>query len=186
MRQAKYTESLVAVNQLPPQIADSREFIEVRMTAAQTTENPEEYHRALETLARLHGADPSVELMLFDYYMENRQFDKMLTGVTMIENRIGEDGYTDMLKANHHFLAGEFAESAVSAQKAVSLEPDRRPAWSVLGSNYVRLKDYPRAAAAYQLIQSRFGEKLTRENFVGKPSFAEFVRSDAFNKWLPK
>ena len=184
--QGKYAESLALMNQLPPELADSVEVLRLRVADASRSKNDAEYYRTLGILARKYGDDLSVAMLLVDYYLKEKRFDKVQVGLTMIENRVGSDGLTNTLRSNFYQQTGEYDQAVAYARKAVQLEPDLRRAWVALASGYVLQKNYPQAVATYRTLQTRFGLNLTRKQFEGNPAFGPFLQSEAFKKWLPR
>jgi tetratricopeptide (TPR) repeat protein len=185
-RQGKYAESVALMNQLPPDLADSLEMLRLRVADAAHAKDNAEYYRVLGILARKYGDDPSVALLLMDYYLREKQFDKVQTGFTIIENRVGSDGLTNMMRSNFCQQMGAYDQGVTYARKAVELEPDLRRAWLALASGYLLQKNYPQAVATYRTMQTRFGLTFTREQFASNPNFGPLVQSDAFKKWLPR
>ena len=182
--QGKYSEALGLMNELPPEFAESLEILRAREVAAVSSQNGAEYERALNTIAAKYGDQPSVALLLMPYYLKHRQFGRVSAGFTIIENRVGTDGVTNTLREMFSQQAGALTEAVKYGQKAVAIEPDLPQAWYFLGTSYVYVKNYPQAVASFQTLQTRFGAKLTRDQFVG-PGWEGFTRSDAFKHWMP-
>jgi len=184
--QGKYAESVALMNQLPPELADSLEVLRLRVADASHAKDDAEYYRALGILARKYGDDPSVAVLLMDYYVKEKQVDKVQTGLTIIENRVGSDGLTNTLRSNFCQQTGAYDQGVAYARKAVELEPDLRRAWVALASGYLLQKNYPQVVATYRTLQTRFGLIFTRKQFESNPRFGPLVQSDAFKKWLPQ
>jgi len=184
--QGKYADALNALNQLPAELAETREILQLRASNAMRSNNPTEYHRVLGVLARKYGNDPSVAFSLIDYYYQTKQPDKLEQSISLIERRVGSDGLTNLLRANIYLQNGSYDQTVAYAHKAIDLEPDLQSAWFSLASAYVELKQYPEAVTTYQAVQSRFGAKFDRQRFVSNPKFSGFVQSAAFRKWLPQ
>jgi len=185
-RQGRYAESLALMNQLPAELADSVEVLRLRVADASRAHDDAEYYRTLGILARKYGDDPSVAMILLDYYLKEKQVDKVQAGLKMIENRVGSDGFTNTLRSNFYLQTGGYDQGVAYARKAVNLEPDLRPAWDALASGYVLQKNYPQAVATYRTLQTRFGLTFTRRQFESNANFAPLMQSDAFKKWLPQ
>lgn len=183
--QGKYAEALGLMNELPSEFAESLEILRAREVAAVSSQNGAEYERALNTMAAKYGDQPSVALLLMPYYLKHRQFGRVSAGFTIIENRVGTDGVTNTLREMFSQQAGALTEAVKYGQKAVAIEPDLPQAWYFLGTSYVYVKNYPQAVASFKTLQTRFGAKLTRDQFVG-PGWEGFDQSDAFKHWMPQ
>src|SRR5581483_11395325 len=163
--QGKFVDALNALNQLPPELAENRDILQVRAADAMRSSNLTEYHRILGLLARKYGNDPGVAFILIDYYFQNKQMDKLEESISLIERRVGSDGMTNLLRANIYLQNGSYDQTVTYDRKAIELEPDLQSAWFSLASAYVELKKYPEAVTTYQGLQSRFGAKLDRQRF---------------------
>ena len=184
--QGKFAEALTALSQLPPEIADSLDLLRMRSAEAARLNNNQEYYHILDIMAAKYSNEPSAAMALIDYYLKNRRFDEAQMGITIIENRVGSDGMTNMMHSNIAQQAGNYSAAAAYGRKSVELEPDFRRGWFALATSYVLLKDYPGAVSAFSEMQTRFGAKFSRQVFVGKPVWGGFAESDAFKKWLPQ
>jgi tetratricopeptide (TPR) repeat protein len=184
--QGKFADALTALSQLPPEIADSLDVLRMRSAEAARLNNNQEYYHILDIMAAKYSNEPSAAMALIDYYIKNRQFDKAQTGITIIENRVGSDGMTNMMHSNIAQQAGNYSAAAAYGRKSVEVEPDFRRGWFALATSYVLLKDYPGAVSAFREMQTRFGAKYSRQVFVGKQGWDGFAQSDAFKKWLPQ
>ncbi len=184
--QGAYSQSLEAMNQLPPMLADTLAMLEMRAKDARRANDMNEYYSALSAIALKYGSDPSLGLTLADYYVRNNEVRKAIAGVSSLEDRIGVDGGIYLMRA-HILLEGkDYGESVTNARKAIDLEPGLQGAWYCLAKSYVQLKSYSQAVATYQSMQARFHTSFTRNSFIGDPAFSGFGQSAAFEKWLPQ
>jgi tetratricopeptide (TPR) repeat protein len=184
-RSGDYAGALAVANQLPPEIADSRFVLTVRVTLASLADNKAEHQRILGVLAHKYSNDPTVAFMLIDYYFNLHQMDKAMECVTTIERRVGSDGVTNLLKANIDMMTGAYTQGVGLAQQAIRLEPDLQDAYYSLAVNYVGLKQYAQAIAVYKSLATRFKVKFDRKHFEHEPRFAGLVQSADFQKWMP-
>jgi hypothetical protein len=184
--QGKFADALTILSQLPPEIADSLDVLRLRSAEAARLNNNQEYYHILDIMAAKYSNEPSAVMALIDYYINHKQFDKAHTGITVVENRVGSDGMTNMLHSNVAQQAGNYSAATAYGRKSVELEPDFRRGWFALATSYVLLKDYPGAVSAFREMQTRFGVKYSRQMFVGKTGWEGFTQSEAFKKWLPQ
>lgn len=184
-RSGDFAGALAASNQLPPEIADTRIVLTVRVSLASLAGDKAEYHRLLGVLAHKYSADPAVAFLLIDYYFAEHKMDQALQCVVTIERRVGSDGVTNLLKANIDMMTGAYAQGVASAQQAIQLEPDLKDAYYSLAMNYAGLKQYPQAIGVYKSMITRFKLKFDRQHFEREPRLAGLVQSPDFQKWLP-
>ena len=185
-KQEDHAAALAVVKQLPSEVADSLPMVKLRFVLARRAKDSEEYDRALDTMARKYGNDPSVAWNLVAYYLRNKQFDRVQAEFNLLESRVGSDGVMNAMRSDFYQVTGDYSAAVAAARKAVELEPDLQRAWFSLAKGYVLLKDYSLAVATFQEMQTRFGVAYSRQQFVGMRGWDAFVQSDQFQKWLPQ
>jgi tetratricopeptide (TPR) repeat protein len=185
-RAGKYAEAIAAIDRLPQPLAESRILLTNRAGFATYGQLPAEYDKSLALLAKRHGDDPSAAVMLLDYYFKNNQTARALGAIDAIELRVGVDGLTTLLRANAWLGAGEFAPAIQSAKESIRLEPKRDGGYHTLAAAFIGLKKYPDAVKTYQTLASDFGYRFERQSFLTDATYAGFVKSPEFARWLPK
>ena len=185
-QEGHYADELGALSDLPGAVAGSRPFLLWRSQAALLANRKGEYERVLDIIAAQYGADPSLTISMIDYYLKENQFDKALERINAIEQRVGSDAFTDLLKAGVKSRSGAHDQAIALILHAVEIEPGLSPAWAALAREYVESKNYSRAVVTYQALEFRFGMRYTREGFFRDPDFAEFTQSQEFQRWLPQ
>ena len=184
--QGAYAKSLEAMNELPPMLAETLVMLEMRAKDARRANDMKEYYRVLGQINLKYGSDPSLGITLSDYYLQNNQLVKAIAGISSLENRIGVDGGTHIMRAHLLLEAKDYDGAVRSARKAVDLEPGLEGAWYCLAKSYVQSKNYPQAVVTYRSMQARFHQAFARQTFVSDPEFSAFVQSADFGKWLPQ
>lgn len=182
----QYAEAIDAMGDLPGVVQSSRTFLLMREQAALAAGRKSDYDVMLNRLAEKYSSDPSMALQMVSYDIKENKFDAALGRMAVVEQSVGSDGVTNLMKANVADLSGAYDRALSFASRAVEVEPDLRPAWDALAKESVRLKSYSKAVATYQSMQSRFNLRYTRDIFVRDPDLAEFVQSAEFQKWLPQ
>ena len=175
-----------AMEKLPPAIADSRVMLAQRAALASEAGDDDGYRKTLARLEQLHGKDPAAAFILLDHYFYAKDLDKVLQGITAIEGRVGVDGMTQMLRANIYLMLGKHAEAVTYASKAIEVEPEMKNAYFTLARSHVALGQFAEAVEVFRTLQEDFGYQFTKENFAQDATFARFVDSPQFKKWLPK
>lgn len=184
-RAGDYSGELVALSKLPQPIAESRRLLMVRAATASIAGQDAVYRSTLDVVAQRYGNDPAAAFMLLDHYILENQTANALHSIAVIEQRVGADGATSLLKANVYLLSGAFAPGIACAQESIRLEPQLSSGYFSLARGYVGLQDYPQAISVYRTLSSQFGYRFERRGFAAEPKYAAFVQSDAFAKWLP-
>ncbi len=185
-REGRYAEALAEMERLPEPIANSRVMLQTRVGTASMAKLDDAYRSALSQLAQRYGDDPSAAFLLLDHYFFERQTDRILEAITTIEKRVGVDGVTRLFRANANMMAGRYDETVKYAQESVRLEPDLLDSYYSLAEGYLGQKKYPEVVATLSGAGARFGLVFDRAEFAKDPRYAEFMKSAAFRKWLPK
>jgi tetratricopeptide (TPR) repeat protein len=184
-RKGDYAGASAALEKWPPQIAESRYILVLHAGLAGAAHQDAEERRLRGMIAAKYGDDPATAWSLISYYQQERQFDKALHAVEVVEKRVGVDGTTIQRKAQILYKSGQYVSAIALAQQALRLEPDNKGAYISLGMAYIGNEDYSLAVATFEKLSARFGDKFARAQFR-EARFAGFVRSDVFNQWLPR
>jgi len=182
----KYEESLALMKTMPDAIAQSKVMLMTRAMVAGKVKSKDEHRSALAELARRYGDDPTLAFILMDHYFYLHQTGKAIASIQKIEDRVGADGATSVLRAGVYLDAKDFAHATQAAQKGVELEPDRYAGYDALALCYVLTGKHAQAVETYRQAEGRFDYHFSREMFVKDPRYVEFVKSAAFDEWLPK
>ncbi len=185
-RAGKYAEALDVYKQLPGPIANSRIMLTARASAAALAQRTDEYHAALEKLAQHYSSDPGTAFMLMDHYFKQQDMPKLLKAIDAVEQRVGADGITSIIRSNAYYQAKDVANALRYAEESIRLEPDRMEPYDVRATYLVELGRFAEAVTAYREIETRFDITFSRQIFVEDPSFEKFAASPAFRAWLPK
>jgi hypothetical protein len=137
-------------------------------------------------IGQLFAGDPGAAFMLLDHYFKQQDMPKLLKAIDAVEQRVGADGITSIMRSNAYFQVKDVTNALKYAEESIRLEPDRLDPYDVRATYLVNLGRFPEAVTAYREIETRFGVKFSREIFVDEPSFEKFVASAAFRAWLPK
>jgi hypothetical protein len=172
------------MEKLPAAISDSRVMLVQRASLASEAGDDANYRKMLARLEQLHGNDPAAAFMLLDHYFFAKDLDKCLRSIATIESRVGVDGMTQMLRSNIYMSMGKHQEAITYARKAIEVEPDMTDPYFTLAQSHVSLGQFSEAIEVYSTLQDEFGYQFTRENFAQDPTFAKFIASSQFKKWL--
>jgi hypothetical protein len=172
------------MEKLPAEIADSRVMLVQRASLASEAGDDPNYRKMLARLEQLHGNDPAAAFMLLDHYFYAKNLDKCLQAITAIENRVGVDGMTQMLRSNIYMSLGKHADAVNYARKAIAIEPDMSNAYFTLAQSHVALGQFAEAIEVYTTLQDDFGYQFSKENFAKDATFTKFIASPQFKQWL--
>jgi tetratricopeptide (TPR) repeat protein len=112
-------------------------------------------------IAGKYSNDPAAAQLLQGFYRDTQQYDKALRALDVVEQNLGADGTTSLWRATLYHYRGDDRQAAKLMEKATQLEPDSALAYQGLATEYVALKEYPRATATLQTLRERFGISMT-------------------------
>jgi tetratricopeptide (TPR) repeat protein len=184
-RQGRFADALALSDQIPKPIAESRQMLTARASLAMQAEKMDDYERTLALLASKYSNDPEVAFALVDRYFFKHQTEKLVQTMATIENRVGADGITSLIKVSAYLDAQDFDKAIASGKEAIRLEPDYDRAYTTLALVYVQAKKYEDAVKVFTDVEKRFGVVFERKNLVENPALGEFIKSAAFKRWLP-
>jgi hypothetical protein len=174
----------LAMEKLPPEIADSRFILVQRASLANESHDDEAYRRTLARLEQLHGKDPAAAFVLLDHYFMSKDLEKCLQAISAIESRVGVDGMTQMVRSNIYMTVGKPQEALTFATKAIEVEPDMSTPYFTLAQSHVALGHFAEAVKVYTTLQENFGYEFTKDNFAKNEMFTKFIDSPQFKQWL--
>ncbi len=183
MRTGRFDEAYNAYSKMPLQVKNKRIMITLGITAASRSGDEAKYKKLLGELAHHHGDDPSAAFLLIDHYFYQGAWDKVLSSIDAIESRFGQDGMTELLRANVYLSTEDFAKLERHAKKAMEIEPDFVDPYFSLSTGYINSENFQDAVKIFDQLVSKFGYNFSKEDFLSDPAYSKFVSSKAFKNW---
>lgn len=181
-----YSAALTSYQSLPQDLRENKSIMMMRLAAVSKLQDrqPQEYNAAMSDFRRLFPHDACLDLVCLDQLVEAGAYAEARRSIDRIEAFTGQDAYLDALRANMYRLQGGSANISAAQRefdKAIAAEPTlHEPYWGLVNLS-LQNKDFDRTAELLDRIQ--------RELHVGiadlekLPTYAEFVKSDAYRKW---
>lgn len=183
MREQKYAEWLNKYDGLSPNLKYSRILLLTRVQVASALDDESQYRLSLKELHNRLGDDPTLSLLLLDYYFYEKDFKAAHEALDNLSEHIGGDAAIDALRANIYLSAEDYTKSMKQAEKAIIQDEEYEDAyWTLLNAGILAEK-YDIAVSTLKKLEEIFGYEFAPENFEEEESYAEFVNSDAFVKW---
>lgn len=183
MREQKYDEWLKKYHKLPEKLKNSRTLLLTRTIAASASGDESEYRLALKDLHDKMGDDPTLGLILIDYYFYENDFATAQKALDDLSVHIGGDASIDALKANIYLTSEDYAQSIKYAKKAIEQEAEYEDSYWTLMSASIFGKQYGTAVAAMEKLESDFGYDIDPEEIEKGDEYRDFSRSEAYKKW---
>jgi predicted Zn-dependent protease len=151
----------------------------VRLRAAAAL-SPEAYKAAVEEFRATYPNNPTIDLLLIDGYVLQKEYDKALASIDATERFVGGDGYLNVLRAGVLFQSGYAAEALKAARAASVAEPDTPFPYMQQFSSSVQVREH--ASTLEALLQLR---RLRRpiKDLTTDPLLADFVASPQYADW---
>jgi tetratricopeptide (TPR) repeat protein len=183
MKEQKYAEWLEKYAKLPDKLKNSRILLLTRILAAVATGDESEYRLSLKDLHDKMGDDPTLSLILIDYYFYENDFESAQKALDNLSEHIGGDASIDALKANIYLTAEDYTRSIKYAKKAIEQEAGYEDScWTLMNAGIFG-KKYETAVTAMEKLESDFGYEIIPEEFENTEEYKEFSKSKAYKKW---
>lgn len=186
-KKAQYQQVLNDYKAFPASLQEDKNYMVLRLLAAEKLlkQSPQEYSAAMADYKRLFPADPSVDLDCMDALFETKEFADARQSIDRLETFTGGDPYLLVLRGNTYKLEGgndNLLLAKQSYQKALEEEPGLAKAYWALVSLSLETQHYDETAALLTQIRQKLHIKIN--DLTKLPTYAGFVKSDAYKKWI--
>lgn len=181
MQQHNPEETLRIFASLPAELKSDKNVLLIRFRAASESNNNEAYMAAMSDIRRHHPNDPCCAMMLIDYDLMTKQYEKAMAGIDLIDQSVGGDSYSEILRAGVYLDQGKFDEAKLAGLRVIESTPTLQAGfWTLINvenkqKNFGEVVKWIEALAAYQVYSP--------EDFIATPDYAEFVKSEEFATW---
>lgn len=183
LQAGEYAPALETYKALPPGLANTKPLLLQRAKIANMTGNEKEYHAAMADMAKYHGGDPRLALLLVDSYYYAGDRESLFGALDRMKWFMGiEDAGLLNLEAAYHQLFGESALAEQRARAAIEREPGYEDPHWVLVQALLSQSKYAEVTHALRLIDKRFGG-VDPSNIAAQPLFADYAQSESFQQW---
>ena len=139
---------------------------------------------SLVVMAEYFPEEPLYSLMLLDYYVPTRQYDKAFDGLRRTYDEFGFDDAAMEARISAIALAmGNADDAVVYAERANLFEPGLELGWWSALRARVATEDFPGAVAALQQLEEQHGHTLGTAELERDKSFAALLASTEFQAW---
>ncbi len=185
LRTDRYASALATFETMPESLRRSRALLIQRVKAASRVKEEGAYQQALADLARHHGDDPRLALMLADHFFYTGERTRLFESLGRLSRFLGrEDAGLVYMDSVYRLLLGDPARAEVAARRAMALEPAYESPYWILVQSLLTQQKYAMVTDTLREMGARFGYTFSRENFEGRREFAEYLESPSFRAWL--
>jgi len=185
MQRRQLAEAEATWQSMPPELRHARPILMQYVKLAAMTGDPVKRQASLAALAKHHGADPRLALILADHYYMSGDSDRLFRAIDGLKRHMGvEDAGILQLEAAYHEGLGESAAAESSARSAIAAEPDHEDSHWILVESLLSQQKYLDVTIALQQLRTRFGYEFSSESLSSEPAYAGYLKSQAFNDWM--
>jgi hypothetical protein len=183
LREQKYAEWLKTYDGLSKDLKKSRVLLISRVLLAGAVGDDGLYRRALRDVHTYLGDDPTLGLVLIDYYFYEEDYDAAQAALTRLAKYTGGDAAIDRLRANISLAAGNYSDSMTFAQSAIGQDRAYEDSYWTLLEASVLAKKYETTVGVLRSLEKDFGYDLNPETVRTMEGYEAFADSVAFAKW---
>jgi len=180
-REGNHAKALGIYDQLPTELQRDKNLLLIRLRAAQAV-GEAAYAEAIQDFRTFHPDDPSIDLYGIEYFVHVKDFGRALASIDRVEKAVGDHAYMDLMRANVHQAAGNWAAARQAAEATVAAEPTLAAAHWILLNVSLHEKKHDETLNRLRELKRRFHPEF--RDFATLPEYAEFVKSPQYQDWI--
>jgi hypothetical protein len=176
-----------AYQSLPAELRDEKS-IHIQGLRALQKDEPE-YLAELERYRKLHPKDPSLDLVLVDYYVLKKDSTEVRNCLQRLDEAVGGDPMLRVIDASYRFELGERKEARRLAEGVLADDDKLAPAYWVIINSALADADHPEVLRRLKGVAEKCGVELDADGLKENDDYKEFVKSKEFGElktWLAK
>jgi tetratricopeptide (TPR) repeat protein len=156
----------------------------IAVQSANITGDLELYRKVLANLARYHGDDEDLFLVLMDYYLLEEEYDKVLRGLDKFLAHFGvDDAGLEVVRATTLYYKGDYGAALSASQRAIAMEPAYEYGYWTQLVTQAAMGDYAGGVTTARLMEQEFDYDMSPEALAEDPDLAPLVESQAYRSW---
>jgi PAS domain-containing protein len=172
-----------ALQAIPEDLRGQRQFLTFSTVLSQAV-GMDAYRQSLAEVARRHGDEPEMQLLLIDHYMLESKFDAMLDAVAAIERELG----TDEVVLNNRCAAlvglKRYDEALAACDAVLAIDPkDDTALWTRVRMGLEK-QDAALVVAALLRVEEATGERMDLERLSRREVYASVRDTPEFKALL--
>jgi tetratricopeptide (TPR) repeat protein len=179
-RQQRFPETLAAYRKLPEALQHDKNLLLLRLSAAQQL-GAAEYSAAVDAFRAAFPRDPALDLVLLDYYLQNRMTTEGLACVERIDRAVGGDPALAHTRAQFYLAAGQLDAAHREASQALAAEPRQTCVSWTLTVISAGQRDFAETVRLLRTLRETLHAPIPELTKIA--AFAEFVKSPEYAQW---
>lgn len=188
-RNGKYKDALEKFRSLPVELQNNKYFQIIAMRAAQGLDDESGYVRELERYKKNFPNDPSLDLMIIDYYFIKNNHAEVFRALDRLDKAVGGDPQLWALTGSSLVKADRISEATALVEKAIKVEPNLTSAYQVRISISLKAKNHTDTLIWLKKGIETKALAADSDSLKMNPEYAEFIKTTAFEElkqWLAK
>ena len=156
-------------------------FCVIAVQLAMESDDDETYMWSMENLERFHGNDPSVSMLLIDYYYMKNEFAKVDEKMVQLQQKVGDkDSAIWWFRSEIAKTLGNLSKALDFAKRGIKAEPLYEETYWTLLDCYIVLKEYKNAAEMANKIENMFNVEIDDNSLMTVEGYSAAIRSSAW------
>jgi tetratricopeptide (TPR) repeat protein len=183
LREQDFPGWLEKYDSLSEKLKLSRILLVTRVLIASASGDAGQYRLALGDVHEHLGDDPTLSLVLTDYYFYEEDYGAAQEALERLTEYTGGDAAIDHLRANIFLAEENYADSIEYARKAIAQDAAYEDSYWTLLDASVLTGQYQAAVGVIEDIETRFGYRLDPARLAEVDGYGGFAESEAFAQW---
>ncbi|MEZ6142883.1 MAG: tetratricopeptide repeat protein [Zavarzinella sp.] len=182
----RHQEAYATYQQLSPSVKQNKLVLFHALRAGAQLED-EVYLQLLETYRKKYADDPSLDIILIDYYILKKNQEGLFQCIDRLEKSIGGDPFLYTLRGNAFLENKQLKEAKAAYEKAIELEPTLEDAYWQRIQVALEEGNHEDTLNFLQIIILELDIEITEASLRDEETYAKFVKSPQFAefvKWL--
>ena len=137
------------------------------------------YFDKMKEYKELFPGDPSLPLMLIDYYFLKKDYQNTLKSIDELDANLGKDPYLNLYRAYVYKQQNKLKETQKYAAKVIATLPSLSEPYLTFLSASLAARDFAAVTKCLKLLRKN-GFDISRKNILEDPEYKDYVKSKEF------
>ena len=172
----------IAAYQRLPQDLREMKGVAILLIKASRKVGESERMQAIAELRRIFPNDLAAEFLSIDWYKNQKNYDKALESIDIVEKTIGGDPFLDLLRADIYREKKDFDAAMGKVQNVIDAAPYFLLGYRTFIGIALECGEFDRVLEKLKLLDERF--EIEWSDFGQDADYQEFVASPQYQEWL--
>lgn len=181
-REGNAERAVALYETLPLEVRRIKSIAAQVILAGTALQDTDRYMRLVEDYMKWYPNDPTLRILLIDYYAQREEYDKLREVIDELDKAVGGDPFLDLHRAQADIVEENWSEARKRAQRVIESVPKSEHAYWTAFVAAVGLKDYADAVKQLQHLHREFNANPRR--LEAAEEFREFTSSTEYREWI--